>query len=100
MSKACKNAIKFNDKLDPTLPDRLISQLLYCEHPLYCVHGNKNFVILFSFIIRSKLYIPSIRAQKCHQLTLYPKTKEKIQIARSFLIKNFQVKYVIIARYL
>lgn len=39
MSKACKNAIKFNDELDISTQEKLVSQLLHCEHPLYCVHG-------------------------------------------------------------
>ena len=41
MMKACKNAIKFNDEIDIQTLERLVSQLLHCEHPLYCVHGNE-----------------------------------------------------------
>ena len=53
MSKSCKNAIKFNDKLDNKTSQQLLLQLLYCDHPLYCVHGKfHKFVI--NYKIREK----------------------------------------------
>jgi len=56
MSKSCKNAIKFNDKLDNVTSQKLVLQLLHCEHPLYCVHG-KSFIIHFlKFIGRNSIY--------------------------------------------
>ena len=47
MSKACKNAIKFNDKINKKQAELLKNNIGKCEFPFVCVHGrNSMFPIL------------------------------------------------------
>lgn len=46
-SKACRNAIKFNDELDNTFMKLLITELSLCKNPFLCAHGRHNYFILY-----------------------------------------------------
>jgi len=45
-SKACRSAIMFGDRLDPTECAALISKLGQCDHPFSCAHGRPSSVVL------------------------------------------------------
>lgn len=45
-SKACRNAIKFNDELSDDFIINLISSLSECKNPFLCAHGRHNFYVL------------------------------------------------------
>lgn len=44
-SKACRNAIMFNDKLDLQFMQEILKQLSKCRRPFVCAHGRINFFI-------------------------------------------------------
>lgn len=48
MFKACKNAIKFNDKINEKEVDILKKNLRKCEFPFVCVHGRNAFFPMMS----------------------------------------------------
>lgn len=48
MFKACKNAIKFNDKINEKEVDILKRNLRKCEFPFVCVHGRNAFFPMMS----------------------------------------------------
>ena len=45
-SKACRNAIKFNDELAEDFITKMISSLSECKNPFLCAHGRHNFYVL------------------------------------------------------
>jgi DNA mismatch repair ATPase MutL len=45
-SKACRDAIKFNEELDEKFIESLIYNLGKCSNPFLCAHGRHNFFIL------------------------------------------------------
>lgn len=45
-SKACRNAIKFNNKLDEDYIKLLMHNLSECLNPFLCAHGRHNFFII------------------------------------------------------
>ena len=46
-SKACRNAIMFNDILDHDIMNEIFNQIQKCENPFICAHGRHNFFILY-----------------------------------------------------
>ncbi len=46
-SKACRNAIKFNDELDTLYMKKLIEELSFCKNPFLCAHGRHNYFIKY-----------------------------------------------------
>ena len=46
-SKACRDAIKFNDELDENYIKQLINELGNCKNPFQCAHGRHNFFIKY-----------------------------------------------------
>ena len=46
-SKACRNAIKFNDELDPFFMKKLLEELNLCKNPFLCAHGRHNYFIKY-----------------------------------------------------
>ena len=46
-SKACRNAIKFNDELDTIFMKKLIEELSFCKNPFLCAHGRHNYFIKY-----------------------------------------------------
>ena len=46
-SKACRNAIKFNDELDIVYMKKLIEELSFCKNPFLCAHGRHNYFIKY-----------------------------------------------------
>lgn len=45
-SKACRNAIKFNDVLDNEYMKTLIKCMSECKNPFLCAHGRHNFFLI------------------------------------------------------
>lgn len=46
-SKACRNAIKFNDQVDSNFIKLLIKELSLCDNPFLCAHGRHNYFIKY-----------------------------------------------------
>ena len=46
-SKACRNAVKFNDELDKIFIKNLIYELSFCKNPFLCAHGRHNYFIKY-----------------------------------------------------
>ena len=46
-SKACRDAVKFNDILDEDYIKKLIYELGNCNNPFQCAHGRHNFFIKY-----------------------------------------------------
>ena len=46
-SKACRNAIKFNDELDTVFMKKLLEELSFCKNPFLCAHGRHNYFIKY-----------------------------------------------------
>lgn len=46
-SKACRNAIKFNDELDENYMKNMINELSFCKNPFLCAHGRHNYFIQY-----------------------------------------------------
>ena len=46
-SKACRNAVKFNDVLDKNFMNKMISELSFCNNPFLCAHGRHNYFIKY-----------------------------------------------------
>ena len=46
-SKACRNAIKFNDELDSLFMKKMIEELSFCKNPFLCAHGRHNYFIKY-----------------------------------------------------
>ena len=46
-SKACRNAIKFNDELDTLYMKKLLNELSLCKNPFLCAHGRHNYFIKY-----------------------------------------------------
>ena len=46
-SKACRNAIKFNDELDTFFMKKMIEELSFCKNPFLCAHGRHNYFIKY-----------------------------------------------------
>ena len=45
-SRACKDAIKFNDILSSKILRDIVSGLTKCENPFLCAHGRHNFFLI------------------------------------------------------
>lgn len=45
-SKACRDAVKFNEELDGDFLQSLLENLQDCKNPFLCAHGRHNFFIL------------------------------------------------------
>ena len=45
-SKACRNAVKFNDELEREFINELMQSLSLCNNPFLCAHGRHNFYLL------------------------------------------------------
>ena len=46
-SKACRNAIKFNDELDSFFMENMLEELSFCKNPFLCAHGRHNYFIKY-----------------------------------------------------
>lgn len=46
-SKACRNAVKFNDVLDNNFMSKMIYELSFCKNPFLCAHGRHNYFIKY-----------------------------------------------------
>ena len=46
-SKACRNAIKFNDELDTFFMKKMLEELSFCKNPFLCEHGRHNYFIKY-----------------------------------------------------
>lgn len=46
-SKACRNAVKFNDELDNNFIKKMIYELSFCDNPFLCAHGRHNYFIKY-----------------------------------------------------
>jgi DNA mismatch repair ATPase MutL len=46
-TRACKDAVKFNDELDDEFQIDLIKNLKTCMNPFLCAHGRHNFFVLY-----------------------------------------------------
>jgi len=46
-SKACRNAIKFNDELDIFFMKKMLEELSFCKNPFLCAHGRHNYFIKY-----------------------------------------------------
>lgn len=46
-SKACRNAVKFNDELDRNFIKNMIYELSLCDNPFLCAHGRHNYFIKY-----------------------------------------------------
>ena len=46
-SKACRNAVKFNDILDNIFMIKMINELKFCNNPFLCAHGRHNYFIKY-----------------------------------------------------
>jgi DNA mismatch repair ATPase MutL len=46
-SKACRNAIKFNDELDSFFMKKMLEELSFCKNPFLCAHGRHNYFIKY-----------------------------------------------------
>ena len=46
-SKACRNAVKFNDELDKNFIKNMIYELSFCKNPFLCAHGRHNYFIKY-----------------------------------------------------
>ena len=46
-SKACRNAIKFNDELDTFFMKKMLEELSFCKNPFLCAHGRHNYFIKY-----------------------------------------------------
>jgi len=46
-SKACRNAVKFNDELSNEFIKSMINELSYCYNPFLCAHGRHNYYIKY-----------------------------------------------------
>ena len=46
-SKACRNAIKFNDELDSHFMKKMLEELSFCKNPFLCAHGRHNYFIKY-----------------------------------------------------
>ena len=46
-SKACRNAIKFNDELDKFFMKKMLEELSFCKNPFLCAHGRHNYFIKY-----------------------------------------------------
>ena len=46
-SKACRNAIKFNDELHTVYMKKLMDELSFCKNPFLCAHGRHNYFIKY-----------------------------------------------------
>lgn len=46
-SKACRNAVKFNDELENNYIKELINELSLCNNPFLCAHGRHNYFIKY-----------------------------------------------------
>ncbi len=45
-SRSCRDAIKFNEKLNKDLINHIIYNLNFCKNPFLCAHGRHNFFII------------------------------------------------------
>ena len=54
-SKACRNAIKFNDELDRNFIKNMIVELSLCDNPFLCEHGRHNYFIKYYKTIYNKI---------------------------------------------
>ena len=45
-SKACRNAVKFNDELEREFINELMQSLSLCNNPFLCAHGRHHFYLL------------------------------------------------------
>lgn len=45
-SRACRDAVKFNEELDRIFINSLISNLSECNNPFLCAHGRHNFFVI------------------------------------------------------
>ena len=46
-SKACRNAVKFNDELENGFIKNMIIELSFCKNPFLCAHGRHNYFIKY-----------------------------------------------------
>lgn len=46
-SKACRNAVKFNDELENKFMKEMIYELSFCKNPFLCAHGRHNYFIKY-----------------------------------------------------
>ncbi len=46
-SKACRNAVKFNDELENKFMKNMIYELSFCKNPFLCAHGRHNYFIKY-----------------------------------------------------
>ena len=46
-SKACRNAVKFNDELENGFIKNMIIELSFCKNPFLCAHGRHNYYIKY-----------------------------------------------------
>ena len=46
-SKACRNAVKFNDELENNFIKKMIYELSFCKNPFLCAHGRHNYFIKY-----------------------------------------------------
>ena len=51
-SKACRNAVKFNDELDKKFMKNMIYELSFCKNPFLCAHGRHNYFIKYKRSIK------------------------------------------------
>ena len=49
-SKACRNAVKFNDELGKEFMKNMIYELSFCNNPFLCAHGRHNYFIKYKKI--------------------------------------------------
>lgn len=49
MSKACKNAVKFNDKLNKDQISQIINHIGNCAFPFVCIHGRNSMFPILNF---------------------------------------------------
>ncbi|CAG8481795.1 35105_t:CDS:10, partial [Racocetra persica] len=76
-SKACRGAIRFNDKLTLNQCQELISELAFCDFPFQCAHGRPSMIPIIYLDEFAKTTHSSCRYESQLQHRLYKTTKQQ-----------------------
>ncbi|CAG8622153.1 24276_t:CDS:10 [Cetraspora pellucida] len=79
-SKACRGAIKFNDKLTLNQCQELISELAFCDFPFQCAHGRPSMIPIIYLDEFAKTTQTSCRYESQLKHRLYKTIKQSENI--------------------
>ncbi|RIB18155.1 hypothetical protein C2G38_2185412 [Gigaspora rosea] len=86
-SKACRGAIKFNDKLTLNQCQELISELAFCDFPFQCAHGRPSMIPIIYLDEFAKTTQASCRNKPQFKHKKLYRTTEKLESTFDQLVK-------------